>query len=128
MPDHLVRSLEGITTAQHKALFRTALRHAGVGENLLATWAAEETKREYWARLIPNLESSDAGVAALNRHADAVSEQNTFPDLESTEDSVLRIRNAKTAIADLRDCRQRQSEKAQFANRPSLSSSRGFRK
>jgi hypothetical protein len=97
----------------YKGSFRTALRRAGVPDSLLATWAAEETKREYWARLMPNLETSDAGIGVLNRLADAVSEQNTFPDLERMEDSALRIRSAKKAVADLKDYRQHQSDKAQ---------------
>lgn len=97
----------------YKSSFRTALRRAGVPDSLLATWAADESKRDYWARLMPNLESSDAGMAVLNRLADAVSEQKSFPDLERIEDSAMRIRSAKKAIADLRDYRERQSEKAQ---------------
>ena len=67
----------------YKGSFRTALRRAGVPESLLATWAAEETKRDYWMRLMPDLETSDAGIRALNSLADAVSEQNTFPDLSA---------------------------------------------
>lgn len=97
----------------YKGSFRTALRRAGVPESLLATWAAEETKREYWGRLLPNLESSDAGIAVLNRLADTVCEQSTFPDLERIEDSALRIRSARKAISDLNDYRQRQNDRAQ---------------
>ena len=97
----------------YKGSFRTALRRAGVPESLLATWAAEETKREFWARLMPELETSDAGIEVLKRLADAVADQKTFPDLERMEDSALRIRTAKKAIADFNEYRQRQREKAQ---------------
>jgi hypothetical protein len=97
----------------YKGSFRTALRRAGAPEHLLATWAAEETKREFWARLIPNLETTDAGIEVLKRLADAVADQKAFPDLERMEDSVLRIKSAKKAIADFNEYRQRQRELAQ---------------
>ncbi|HWR51052.1 MAG TPA: hypothetical protein VN428_08095, partial [Bryobacteraceae bacterium] len=42
-----------------------ALRRAEVPEGLLATWAAEETKRDFWERLLPRLETTDAGIRAL---------------------------------------------------------------
>ena len=97
----------------YKGSFRTALRRAAVPESLLAGWAAEETKRDFWARILPDLETSDAGIAVLVRLADAVAEQTTFPDLERMEDSALRIKTARKAIGDLNDYRQRQREKAQ---------------
>jgi hypothetical protein len=80
---------------------------------LLATWAAEETKRDFWERLLPSLETTDAGIRVLVRLADAVGEQKTFPDLERMEDSELRIKSARKALADLNEYRQRQREKAQ---------------
>jgi len=97
----------------YKGSFRTALRRAGVPESLLATWAPEETKREFWARLMPDLETSDAGILVLNHLADALAEQNTFPDLERMEDSALRVKSAKKAIVELKEYRQRQGERAQ---------------
>jgi len=114
LPAHYLELLSDalLKTYWYKGSFRTALRRAGVPENLLATWAGEETKREYWARLMPDLEASDAGIAALTRLADTLAEQNTFPDLERMEDSALRIRSAKKAIADLKEYRHRQSERA----------------
>jgi hypothetical protein len=97
----------------YKASFRAALRRADIPESLLATWAAEETKRDFWERLLPSLETTDAGIRVLVRLADAVGEQKTFPDLERMEDSELRIRSARKAIADLNEYRQRQRETAQ---------------
>ena len=97
----------------YKASFRAALRRADVPESLLATWAAEETKRDFWERLLPSLETTDAGIRVLVHLADAVGEQKTFPDLERMEDSELRIRSARKAIADLNEYRQRQRETAQ---------------
>jgi hypothetical protein len=85
----------------YKGSFRTALRRAAVPDSLLAGWAAEETKRDFWARIMPDLETSDAGIAVLVRLADAVAEQTTFPDLERMEDSALRIKTAKKRLAIL---------------------------
>ena len=62
---------------------------------------------------MPDLETSEAGIGVLNRLADAVADQKTFPDLERIEDSALRIRIAKKAIADLNEYRQRQRDQAQ---------------
>jgi hypothetical protein len=97
----------------YKASFRAALRRAEIPEGLLATWAPEETKRDFWERLLPSLETTDTGIRVLVRLADAVGEQKTFPDLERMEDSELRIKSARKAIADLNDYRQRQRENAQ---------------
>lgn len=97
----------------YKASFRAALRRAEIPEGLLATWAPEETKRDFWERLLPCLETTDTGIRVLVRLADAVSEQKTFPDLERMEDSELRIKSARKAIDDLNDYRKRQREKAQ---------------
>lgn len=96
----------------YKGSFRTALRRAGTPEALLATWAAEETKRDFWARILPELEIAEAGIRVLKCLADTVADQKTFPDLERMEDSGLRIKAAQKAIADLNDYRQRQREKA----------------
>lgn len=65
----------------YKNSFRTALRRAGVSESLLATWPTDETKREFWERIMPKLEASESGIEILKRLADAVCEQKTFPDL-----------------------------------------------
>ena len=97
----------------YKDSFRTALRRAGVRDSLIATWPAEETKRDFWTRIMPDLETSETGIKALVRLADAVSEQNTFPDLERMEDSALRIEGAKTAISNFNEYRRRQREEAQ---------------
>lgn len=94
----------------YKNSFRGVLRRSGVPEALLATWAADESKRDYWDRVLPSLETSDSGIAVLSRLADTVSEQTTFPDLARIEDSAARIASARRAVADLRAYRQRQAE------------------
>jgi hypothetical protein len=98
-----------------KNSFRHFLRRCGVAETLISTLAADETKRDFLDRLVPKLETSQAGILTINRIADAVLEQRTFPDLERLEDSKLRIKHAHEAISALREYRQRQHEQAQDA-------------
>jgi len=109
----------------YKGSFRAALRRAEVPEGLLATWAAEETKRDFWERLLPRLETTDAGIRALVRLADAVGDQKTFPDLQRMEDSGFRISSARESIAALNAYRQRQREKAQEQRDERASRERG---
>lgn len=97
----------------YKNSFRNAMRRAEVPENLLSTWATDESKRDFWERLLPNLETNDAGIRALIRLADAVGEQKTFPDLARIEDSEFRIESARKAIDDLNAYRVRQRETVQ---------------
>jgi hypothetical protein len=115
LPEHYVELLSDalLKVYWYKASFRAALRRAEISESLLATWAAEETKRDFWERLLPCLETTDAGIRVLIRLADAVGEQKTFPDLARMEDSELRVKSARKAIADLNEYRKRQREKAQ---------------
>jgi polyhydroxyalkanoate synthesis regulator phasin len=115
LPAHFLELLSDalLKVYWYKASFRAALRRSEIPEGLLATWAPEETKRDFWERLLPSLETTDTGIRVLVRLADAVGEQKTFPDLERMEDSELRIKSARKAIADLNDYRQRQREKAQ---------------
>jgi hypothetical protein len=127
LPGHYLELLSDalLKVYWYKASFRAALRRADVPESLLATWAAEETKRDFWERLLPSLERTDAGIRVLVRLADAVGEQKTFPDLARMEDSELRVRGAKKAIADLNEYRQRQREKAQEQREEKQSRERG---
>jgi hypothetical protein len=96
----------------YRKTFGNALRRCGVSQNFLSSWTQEESKRDFLDRLIPKLEESDGGIRAINRLADTVLEQSTFPDLEKREDSKFRIQQAKAATAALREYRQRQSEEA----------------
>jgi hypothetical protein len=127
LPGHYVELLSDalLKVYWYKSSFRAALRRAEVPENLLAGWAADETKRDFWERLMPSLETTDAGIRALVRLADTVGEQKTFPDLERTEDSALRIQSAKKAIDDLNDYRRRQREKAQQVTEQKWSRAQG---
>jgi hypothetical protein len=84
-----------------------------VSENFLSTWSEDESKREMLERLFPKLENAEKGILVVNRLADTLVEQNTFPDLERLEDSQLRIKQAQDAVMAIRNYRQRQAESAQ---------------
>jgi hypothetical protein len=94
----------------YKKSLRNTLRRSGVSENFLSTWAEDESKREMLDRLFPKLETSQNGILVVNRLADTLLEQKTFPDLERLEDSRLRIKQAQDAIEGLRNYRQRKAE------------------
>jgi len=115
LPGHYLELLSDalLKVYWYKSSFTAALRRAEVPESLLATWAPDETKREFWERLMPTLEASDAGIRALVTLADAVGEQKAFPDLERMEDSALRVTSARKAITDLNEYRRRQRQQAE---------------
>jgi hypothetical protein len=97
----------------YKKSLRNTLRRSGVSENFLSTWAEDESKREILERLFPKLEESEKGILVVNRLADTLLEQKTFPDLERLEDSRLRIKQATDSIVALSSYRQRQAESVQ---------------
>ena len=94
----------------YRNTFGNSLRRCGVSQNFLSSWTQEESKRDFLDRLIPKLEESDGGIGVINRLAETILEQATFPDLEKREDSKFKIRQAEVAIAALRAYRQRQRE------------------
>jgi hypothetical protein len=58
------------------------LRRCGVAQAFLSGWQSEETKRELLYRLFPKLEEAgDAGLRLVNRMADWLDQQTSFPDL-----------------------------------------------
>lgn len=97
----------------YKKSLRNTLRRSGVSDNFLSTWAEDESKREMLERLFPKLENSENGILVVNRLADTLVEQKSFPDLERLEDSRLRIKQAEEAIEALKGYRRRQAESAQ---------------
>ena len=114
LPPHYVQL---VWEATHKSFWRRQalhnfLRRSGIRNSLLATWMQEETKRDFLNRLFPQLESSDAGIRAINAMADSLIEQNTFPDLENWEDSRRMKENAHQAVSALRSYRTNQVEMA----------------
>ena len=86
---------------RHQALCRF-LRRCGIPEHLLATWVKPESKREFLARLFPRLESTDDGIRLINRLADALVQQTSFPDLEGWDDSKHKKELATEAVAALK--------------------------
>jgi len=77
------------------------LRHR-VKETFLATWAADETKREILDRLFPKLETTDEGQQVIKQIAVSLSEQIAFPDLKGWEDEALKLANAMEAVSNLK--------------------------
>lgn len=116
LPPHY---LELVTDAALKSYWRkqalrTFLRRSGVSESFLATWANEETKRDLLNRLFPKLEQAgDSGIRLVNRMADALIQQTSFPDLEGWEDSAQKKINANQAVTALKEYRDAQHKEAE---------------
>ena len=117
LPPHY---LELVADAALKSYWRrralwTFLRRCGVKESFLATWLKEESKRDLLYRLFPKLEGSgDAGVRLINRMADSLIQQTSFPDLEGWEDSAQKKEDAKRAVAALKEYRESQHKEAEL--------------
>ncbi len=85
------------------------MRRCGVSEVFLATWHEDESKRDLLYRLFPKLEDSgNDGLRLVHRMADALIQQESFPDLVGWEDSVQKIASATAAVAALRNYRETQ--------------------
>lgn len=93
-----------------KEALRKFLRECHVSESHLATWAAEESKREFLDRTFANLQRSDRGKAVIGQMAIFLAEQTAFPDLRNWEDSATKIQDATTAVAELKALIRRQTE------------------
>lgn len=97
---------------RRKALW-TFLRRCGVAESFLGTWLREESKRDLLNRLFPRLEGSDsAGIQLINRMADSLIQQTSFPDLEGWEDTEQKKKDARQAVAALKKYRDSQRQEA----------------
>jgi hypothetical protein len=86
---------------RRKALWRF-LRHAGVAESFLATWSAEESKRDFLDRLFAKLPDLSGGQNLLLSLARDLAQQESFPDLEGWEDSERKLESARGAVRGLR--------------------------
>jgi hypothetical protein len=93
-----------------KESLRKFLRQSHVSETHLATWAAEESKREFLDRTFAALQRTDKGKAVIGQMALFLAEQTTFPDLRNWEDSAVKIQDAAKAVAELKALIARQSE------------------
>jgi hypothetical protein len=90
------------------------LRRSGISASFLATWDQSESKRAYLARLFPEVEVTNAGLRLINRMADALVQQTTFPDLEGWEDSDHKKELARSAVLALHRYMEDQRRKAEI--------------
>jgi hypothetical protein len=84
-----------------KEALRKFLRALHINESHLATWAPEESKRDFLDRTFQKLQGSDRGKALIFEMARSLSEQQTFPDLRHWEDSPQKIADAAKAVGEL---------------------------
>lgn len=85
-----------------KNALKKFLRASHIAETIIATWAGEESKRVFLDRLFEKLQQSDRGKAVIYQIARNLSEQTSFPDLRSWEDSDDKIRDTHKAVAELK--------------------------
>lgn len=85
-----------------KKALRKFLRGCHVSETFLATWSAEESKRDFLDRLFERLQRSDKGKTVIFQMARYLSDQTTFPDLRNWEDSDQKMAEARKAVAELK--------------------------
>lgn len=69
----------------------------------MASWAAEESKREFLDRLFPEIERHPKGAEVLSKMARSLAEQTSFPDLDGWEDSEVKKKHARESVTTLRD-------------------------
>jgi hypothetical protein len=78
------------------------LRQAGVAQSFVSTWGSQESKRQFLDRLFAGLPDQPKGQELLLSMARDLSQQDAFPDLSGWEDSELKLRDARAAVAALR--------------------------
>lgn len=93
-----------------KKALRKFLRECHISENFLATWDAEESKREFLDHVFENLQKSDREKSIIVKIALSLADQTTFPDLRNWEDSGQKISEAAKAVKDLKFYLNRQNE------------------
>jgi hypothetical protein len=93
-----------------KEALRKFLRGSHVADAHVATWASEESKRDFLDRTFQKLQASDRGKAVIFEMAQALSEQTTFPDLRNWEDSDQKIADATKAVTELKAYLRAQDE------------------
>lgn len=93
-----------------KSALRQFLRECHISESFLATWSANESKRDFLDRAFEDLQKSDKGKAVIYQMAVFLAEQTTFPDLRNWEDSAQKICDATKAVAELKAFLHKQDE------------------
>ncbi len=66
-----------------KNALRKFLIASHVASNFVATWSEDESKRDLLDRLFQKLQTTDKGNAVIYQMARSLSEQSTFPILET---------------------------------------------
>lgn len=89
------------------------IRQCGVAESFVATWAPDESKRDFLDRLFAELLKTDSGRSGLLRIAVCLMDQRTFPDLENWEDSAQKIKAAHDAVSRLSVYHSQQQDELQ---------------
>jgi hypothetical protein len=85
-----------------KKALRKFLRDCSIPSGFLATWAEDETKRDFLDRLFEYLKRNDEGKANIYQMAVFLADQTSFPDLKNWEDSKIKIEDAKEAVSELK--------------------------
>ena len=93
-----------------KAALRKFLLSSHISESHVATWASEESKRDFLDRTFTSLQKNDKGKAVVFEMARALSELSSFPDLRNWEDSAQKIADATKAVAELKAYLRAQDE------------------
>ncbi len=93
-----------------KKSLRKFLKESHISDNFLATWAADESKREFLDRVFEKLLKSDKGKAVIGQMALSLADQTTFPDLRDWEDADKKISEAAKTVKDLKSYLRRQNE------------------
>lgn len=83
---------------------RAFLKQHHISDSQLASWAEDESKRDFLARLFDALigVKDNKGYTVILSMARSLAEMKHFPDLENWEDSSEKISNAHKAIARLK--------------------------
>lgn len=104
LPSHFIDLVRDalLKSFWRKPTLRQFLSRHSVKESFLATWAAEETKRELLERLFPKLEATEAGQRVIKQMAVSLADQIAFPDLKGWEDDAEKQKAAKEAVAALK--------------------------
>lgn len=87
-----------------KRALRAFLKQHYISDSQLASWAEDESKRDFLACLFDALigVKDNRGYAVILNMARSLAEMKHFPDLENWEDSSEKISNAHKAIARLK--------------------------
>lgn len=105
LPTHFVDLVYTAALASywHKPPFRRFLASCQVPQALLAIWAEDETKRDFLDKLLPELQKTETGCAAIQRMGRNLADQDSFPDLKRCEDYKIKLVAAQDAVADLKN-------------------------